>query len=172
MRPAGCFLPSPSEGNIAHYACSAEALILHPQWWAASCEPRAVVFHKTGHTPTRAGHRGLVWPLPAGRAHQLCLPADSRAHSLYHQDNFTSFTLMLKNSFCGFEFRAGTHTQTKGFPQEILKGIICTVMSSVLLKQWKRCTEVSLLWRVKTYSASCEKQMKNKIQHTSHTYRP
>lgn len=78
----------------------------------------------------------------------------------------------LKILFVGLSLELVPTLRPRGFPQEILKGIICTVMSSVLLKQWKRCTEVSLLWRVKTYSASCEKQMKNKIQHTSHTYRP
>lgn len=63
---AGCFLPSPSEGNIARYACSAEALILQPpQWQAASCKPRALLFHETGHTPSRAGHSGWGWLAPA-----------------------------------------------------------------------------------------------------------
>lgn len=59
VRQAGCFLPSPSEGNTAHYACSAEALILEPlPWWA-------VLLHETGHNPSRAGHSGFVWLAPA-----------------------------------------------------------------------------------------------------------
>lgn len=114
---------------------------------------------------------GAGWPPPAGRVHQLCLPTENRAHSFYHQDNFTS--LMLKNSFCGVEFRAGTHTQTKQFPQEIQKEVLCIVMYTVLKKYNKRDVQRFLLYyrRVKTYSASCEKQMKNKIQCPSHTYR-
>lgn len=128
VRLAGCFLPSPSEGNIARYAGSAEALICNPTVRGSQLRAQShVVSRDRPHSQQGwAQWLGLAvpgWPLPSG-----CLPAESRAHSLYHQDNFTSFTLTLKNSFCGVEFRAGTHTQTKGFPQEMLKGILSTVM--------------------------------------------